>query len=237
MSFLSGRTSLTTVQTGDIAAGAITTAKIAANNVDSTLTKDALIGDYTEVTIATGDSLLLGDVNDSGNTKRDTVQGLLDLVSAGGFTQGTEQAATSGTSITFGSIPAGVDMIVVNLEDISLSSAAEIDLTIGDAGGLETSGYNSASVMEEATNARTMVASTAEFIINAEAADFVSGAIFLTLKDAAAFTWLCSFTLFNRTGARLSFGAGDKSLTAELTQLSLSGGTFDGSGSINIMYQ
>jgi len=69
MAFLSGRTSLTTVQTGNIAANAI----------DSTLTKDALIADYSEVTVVAGDSILLGDVGDSGNTKRDTVQGVLDL--------------------------------------------------------------------------------------------------------------------------------------------------------------
>jgi hypothetical protein len=86
MSFLSGRTSLTTVQTGDIAANAI----------DSTLTKDALIADYTEVTIAAGDSLLLGDVGDSGNTKRDTVQGLLDL--AGGAWTFLSTVTASGAS-------------------------------------------------------------------------------------------------------------------------------------------
>jgi hypothetical protein len=96
-SFLSGRTSLTTVQTADIAAGAITTAKIAANNIDSTLTKDALIADYTEVTIATGDSLLLGDVGDSGNTKRDTVQGLLDLAGGGKILQVRSTFLTTAT--------------------------------------------------------------------------------------------------------------------------------------------
>ena len=59
----------------------VTTAKIAANAVDETKLKDALVADFTEVVVTASDSLLLGDATDSGNTKRDTVQGLLDLVS------------------------------------------------------------------------------------------------------------------------------------------------------------
>jgi hypothetical protein len=58
----------------------VTTAKIAANAVDETKLKDALVADFTEVVVAAGDSFLLGDSSDSGNTKRDTIQGLLDLV-------------------------------------------------------------------------------------------------------------------------------------------------------------
>jgi len=54
------------------------------NAVDEDKLKDALIADFTEVTVATGDSILLGDATDSGNTKRDTVQGILDLVPAAG---------------------------------------------------------------------------------------------------------------------------------------------------------
>jgi len=50
------------------------------NSIDETKLKDAFVADFTEVTVATGDSILLGDVNDSGNTKRDTVQGIIDLV-------------------------------------------------------------------------------------------------------------------------------------------------------------
>jgi hypothetical protein len=55
------------------------------NSVDEDKLKDALIADFTEVTVASGDSLLLGDATDSGNTKRDTVQGILDLVTVAGL--------------------------------------------------------------------------------------------------------------------------------------------------------
>ena len=58
----------------------LVSADLAADIVDETKLKDALIADFTEVTVATGDSILLGDATDSGNTKRDTVQGVIDLV-------------------------------------------------------------------------------------------------------------------------------------------------------------
>jgi len=61
--------------------GSIDTAHIATNQIDETLMKDAFVGDFTEVTVATGDSIIFGDADGSGNTKRDTVQGILDLVS------------------------------------------------------------------------------------------------------------------------------------------------------------
>ena len=69
-----GQVSLTAGVTGELP-----TANIANNAVDETKLKDALIPDFTEVTVATGDSVIFGDATDSGNTKRDTVQGILDL--------------------------------------------------------------------------------------------------------------------------------------------------------------
>ena len=62
------------------AATSIDTAHIATNQIDETLMKDAFVGDFTEVTVATGDSIIFGDADGSGNTKRDTVQGVIDLV-------------------------------------------------------------------------------------------------------------------------------------------------------------
>ncbi len=63
--------------------GSIDTAHIAANAIDGTLTKDALIADYSDVTITASDLIMYGDATDSNNTKRDTVQGILDLAGGG----------------------------------------------------------------------------------------------------------------------------------------------------------
>ena len=157
-------------------------------------------------------------------------------IPAAGFTLGTEQATTSGSSKTFSSIPAGTTMIVVMLEGVSFTGQINTDVTIGDAGGLETSGYISSSA-SLVTTAVEVFSSTAEFVghANDSAGSVISGQFILTLKDAANFTWICSHNLKSNTN-KVVWGAGEKSLSAELTQVSISGGTFDG-GSVNIMYQ
>ena len=53
------------------------------NTVDETKLKDALIGDFSDATVTASDTFLHGDATDSGNTKRDTVQGILDLAGGG----------------------------------------------------------------------------------------------------------------------------------------------------------
>ena len=82
-----------------IASNAVTTAKIIANAVDETKLKDALIGDFTEVVVSASDSLLIGDATD-GNTKRDTVQGILDLASHTGNVAFPASQSASGDANT-----------------------------------------------------------------------------------------------------------------------------------------
>ena len=76
----------------------ISTAKLANNAVDETKLKDALIGDFTDATVTASDTFLYGDATDSGNTKRDTVQGILDLA-GGGLSLITETSITAVTNI------------------------------------------------------------------------------------------------------------------------------------------
>ena len=57
----------------------IQTVNPGANTVDETKLKDNLGMAFTEVVVTAADSLLLCDATDSGNNKRDTVQGILDL--------------------------------------------------------------------------------------------------------------------------------------------------------------
>jgi len=65
------------------AAGSIDTAHIATNQIDETLMKDAFVGDFSDVTVTAADAFLYGDSTDGGNTKKDTVQGILDLAGGG----------------------------------------------------------------------------------------------------------------------------------------------------------
>jgi|ETNvirnome_2_300_1030623.scaffolds.fasta_scaffold02810_7 hypothetical protein len=178
MAFLSGRTSLTTVQTGDIATGAVTTAKIAANNIDSTLTKDALIADYSEVTIAAGDSILLGDVGDNGSTKRDTVQGILDLGGGAWNIIGTAEASAS-ASVDVTGLDSTYDTYA-----IALSSMTPVDtnviawLRLGDSGGVDSgaSDYAYAGHGDEADGTASDINSTGAAQIALSAGDIVNAA-------------------------------------------------------------
>ena len=68
------------VNSDELAAGSVATAHIATNQIDETLMKDAFVGDFTDATVTSSDYLLHGDATDSGNTKKDTVQGIIDLV-------------------------------------------------------------------------------------------------------------------------------------------------------------
>jgi len=67
----------------DITDGTIALADIAINQIDETLMKDAFVGDFSDVTVTAADAFLYGDATDSGNTKKDTIQGILDLASGG----------------------------------------------------------------------------------------------------------------------------------------------------------
>lgn len=151
-----------------------------------------------------------------------------------GITLATMQAATSGTAITFGSIPAGTKRITVMFDEVSTnSSASPVLLRLGDSGGIETTGYVSL------TNATT---ATDGFLVSDEgnAADKRSGIVTLCLMNAATNKWVMAGTIgASNTPAGDSIG-GVKSLSAELTQISIttSAGTatFD-NGNINIAYE
>jgi hypothetical protein len=150
--------------------------------------------------------------------------------------QGTVIATTSGGNITLGSsLPAGVKRITINFNGVSLSGTDHILIQIGDAGGVETTGY----VASACNQAGTVVNSTSGFIVSVgSAAGIVSGTITLTLLSAAGFLWAASGNVKITTSAT-SYMAGEKSLTAELTQIIMvvSGvDTFD-AGAVSISYE
>ena len=161
----------------------------------------------------------------------------------GGFTQADSQATTSGTLKTFGSIPSGVKMIVVSYFDISMSgdggAGDAIQLTLGDAGGLETSGYVSMRAQLR-SSANILFDDTANFELSDHlaASSKYRGSAILTLQDVAAYRWICQWqTMDTDNAATVNVGAGSKALSAELTQVGF--GTTNGFdlGSVSIMYQ
>lgn len=93
--------------------GSIDTAHIAINQIDETLIKDAFVADFTDATVTAADTFLHGDATDSGNTKRDTVQGILDLVPAGHSATVGKHTIWVPALAMFGSDTAGADLQTV----------------------------------------------------------------------------------------------------------------------------
>jgi hypothetical protein len=157
-----------------------------------------------------------------------------------GFTLGTPVASTSGTSITFTGIPAGVKQIVVTFVGVSTSGTSYPLLRLGDAGGIEITGYSSMSALFIDSQAVRIQTDSTGFVLRSNlAAAVLSGSVTLTLENATAYTWTASGVLGDSTAAHGFIMAGSKSLSQELTQVRFTtvGGTdtFD-AGEINIAY-
>ena len=107
---------------------------------------------------------------------------------------------------------------------------------LGDAGGIESGGYTEASLRIHADDLTQGLTGNNNFGINTnDAPDIFHGHMILTLEDAANFTWCESHVGFGATDKSM-IGGGSKSLSAELTQVQVLGGTYD-AGAVNIMYQ
>lgn len=137
------------------------------------------------------------------------------------------QATTSGTTKDF-TIPAGAREITLMLVGVSTNGTSNLLIQIGDAGGIEATGYLSNA---NGTGSATDVEATDGFVItqNQAAAYAAQGAIKLNLVDAATFTWVSSGTV-RQSSSTSSYSAGSKSLSAELTTVritSVSADTFD----------
>ena len=235
--------SITQIPAGMIADDAVSTAKIVDNAISLAKLAGGTDGNIISFD-ASGDPVAIATGTD-GQVLTSAGAGsppAFEAVSAG-FTQGTEIATTSGTSITFGSIPAGVDMIVMNFFGVSQASNAQtIRIQIGDGGGIETSGYlNTAGKIADQAIESATIRNTAGFsvgTVNWDSANILHGSVWFTLQDAAAFTWCFHGMLNESDDDGIYLGSGSKALSAELTQIKFStaaGATFD-AGAVNIMF-
>ena len=122
------------------AATSIDTAHIATNQIDETLMKDAFVGDFTDATVTASDYFLHGDATDSGNTKKDTVQGILDLAGSGGAWNIIQtQDISDDATIDFTGINTTYDCYVFIGSDIRPATSAQIfKVRLGDSGGFDS---------------------------------------------------------------------------------------------------
>lgn len=153
------------------------------------------------------------------------------------ITLATEVASTSGTSIDFTGIPAGVRSITVMFDQVSLDAAtSNLIVQIGDAGGPETTSYVQGCFTASA-NGTSITSGFCLANINA-AGDTFSGSMRLSLQDASN-TWCAQWGIF-RSDTSTWAGGGMKQLSATLDRIRLTtvSGTpaFD-AGSVNIQYE
>jgi hypothetical protein len=128
---------------------------------------------------------------------------------------GTPADTTSGTEFDY-TIPAGVREIIIPLAGVSLDGTDDILVQLGDAEGVENTGYVSTS--QRLTTAGSSVSSsTAGFVVASDdPGNTLSGHILLTLIDPATFRWSCSHNV-KVNATQTVTGGGDKTLSAELT--------------------
>jgi len=167
-----------------------------------------------------------------------TVATNVPVAPAGGsiITSGTAVASTSGTSITFSSLPSWVKRITVMFNSVSTSGTSVYLVQIG-SGSVTSTGY-SATASRIGVGAAS-VNSTAGFpLYQAAAADLISGAI--VLYNVTGNTWACTAMLGfpNSTATILTGGSVSISGVLDRVVVTTTNGTdtFD-NGSINILYE
>lgn len=158
--------------------------------------------------------------------------------SAAKIVRGTSVATTSGTSVTFSSIPSWVKRITVMLNGVSTNGTSQIQIQIG-SGSVTSTGYLSYATITSATN--TAATSTTGFTTSGGAAANIFYATF-TIINTTGFTYLSSLSggMFNGSLNYSTSGGGNVTLSGALDRVVLTtvNGTdaFD-AGSVNILYE
>lgn len=150
---------------------------------------------------------------------------------------GTVVATTSGTSKSF-TIPSWAKKITLSLQQVSADGTADFTLQLGDAGGIEATGYTGVVITTGAAAAATAQLSTSFILVDSSvAANSYSGQVILTLLDPATFTWSCFGGAANDDATSGYIVIGQKALSEALTTVNLvTTDTLDG-GSINVFYE
>ena len=218
-----------TVATAKIQDDAVTLAKMAAGTDGNIISYDA---SGNPVAIATGSD---GQVLTSAGAGQPPA---FEAVSAGG-TLTAKQATTSGSSVDFTGIPAGTKWITVLFNSMGSNGTGLFGIQLGDAGGIETSGYlgNLSGINSGTSGQRAIYASQFVIVNPAISAEAYAGIVHLRLFEASSYTWSMSNVNADEGGGQTCFfGAGQKSLSAELTQIRvMTANTFD-EGNVSIQY-
>ena len=237
-----------TLLTNAIGDDAVTSAKLGASSVDTTaLATNAVTSAKIGVDVIVAEDLAANSVtvseitNGAVTTAKIADNAVTSSKLAGVATSLTEVATTSGTTHDF-TVPNTAKVIYVSLMGLSFSGSGDtVMLQIGDAGGIETSGYNSAVAYvggghaNNGDNYNSGTTSNGFFIyFAADPSDVLYGHAIIVNGGGNKFT--CSAQI--NSGAYIGNGAGYKQLSAPITTvrlLTVNGRTFD-AGAVNVTY-
>ena len=213
----------------DVADDIITLAKMAGGTDGNIITYDA---SGNPAVVATGTSGHYLKSQGAGSVP------VFAAVSAGG-TLTAKQATTSGSSVDFTGIPAGTKWITMLFNSMGSNGTDLFGVQLGDSGGIETSGYlGNLSGINSGTSGQRAVYLNQFAIVNpAISAEAYCGIVHLRLFESSSYTWSMSSVMADEGGGQTNFfGAGQKSLSAELTQVRImTSNTFD-EGNVSIQY-
>jgi hypothetical protein len=157
----------------------------------------------------------------------------------GGITSGVAVASTSGTAIDFTGIPSWVKRVTVMFSEVSTSGTSNIQVQLGDAGGIENAGYVGTATANSSASTPVTINISTGFLLSGTsvAANTTQGLMSICLLGSN--TWVESFVGGRDNTVDLR-GSGTKTLSDTLTQLRITTvngtDTFD-AGTINIMYE
>lgn len=147
--------------------------------------------------------------------------------------------AMTGTAVDITGIPSNARRVSVILDSVSTSGTADILIQLGDAGGIETSGY---LVVHTAINTATAsgIVRTSGFSFDTTAATNVfCGALTLHLADAANNIWVGHGVGANTEIVSASYCAGRKPVSAVLDRIrvtTVGADTFD-AGTVTVAWE
>jgi hypothetical protein len=188
--------------------------------------------------------VLMGSTSGSCTLQEQAVAGSTTLTlptfngTVGLLVSGTAVASTSGTSIDFTSIPAGVRRVTVMFDGVSTNGTSSLLIQLGDSGGIENTGYLSTSITDDASGGSLGVNSTDGFVYYQDQASYLGYGI-TTIVLVSGNVWVSSHT-GRMTTTNVVTGGGGKTLSDTLDRVRITTvngtDTFD-AGSINILYE
>jgi hypothetical protein len=189
--------------------------------------------------------VLMGSTSGSCTLQEQAVAGTTTLTlptfngTVGLLVSGTAVASTSGTSIDFTGLPAGVRRITVMLDAVSTSGTSNWLFQLGDSGGIENTGYLSVGTFCGATTGGTSYTTGFGLPIG-NASHVAQGLIILSNLSGNGWTANGSVAGSGTAAGFIYSTAGAKTLSATLDRVRITTvagtDTFD-AGSINILYE